>query len=161
MSCLLNQNKAEVVIAKTELLILPKPDTLESTDNVAVALSCQANYDEAEGMHRRAPEVREKSLGKEHLDTLSSMNNMRWCYVNYDKAERMHCQVFDIRQKVLDPEHPDTLMSMSNLASGLLNYRGKYDEAMGIRRRVRPSYHYNVRGTTRQCLRIYNNSSQI
>ena len=45
-------------------------------DNVALALSCRANHDEAEGMHRRAPEVRAKALGKEHLVTLSSMNNM-------------------------------------------------------------------------------------
>jgi hypothetical protein len=75
-SCLLNQNKAGVVIAETELLILPESDTLESMDNVALALSCRANHDEAEGMHRRAPEVRAKALGKEHLVTLSSMNNM-------------------------------------------------------------------------------------
>lgn len=72
-SRLLNQNKAGVVIAETELLILPESDTLESMDNVALALSCRANH---EGMHRRAPEVRAKALGKEHLVTLSSMNNM-------------------------------------------------------------------------------------
>jgi hypothetical protein len=68
---LLNQNKAGVVIAETELLILSA-----GMDNVALALSCRANHDKAEGMHRRAPEVRAKALGKEHLVTLSSMNNM-------------------------------------------------------------------------------------
>jgi hypothetical protein len=71
-----NQSKAEVVIVETGLLILPEPDTLESMDNVALALSYHGNHDEAEGMHRRALEGREKSLGKEHLVTLSSMNNM-------------------------------------------------------------------------------------
>jgi hypothetical protein len=53
-----------------------EPDTLESMDNVALALSYHGNHDEAEGMHRRTLEGREKALGKEHLDTLSSMNNM-------------------------------------------------------------------------------------
>jgi len=75
---LLNQNKAEVVIVETELLILPEPDTLESVDNVALALNYQGNYDEAEGMHRRALEGRENVLGKEHPDTLSSIK-WRWC----------------------------------------------------------------------------------
>ena len=49
--CLLNQNKAGVVIVETELLILPEPDTLESVDDVALVLNYQGNYDEAEGMH--------------------------------------------------------------------------------------------------------------
>ena len=43
---------------------------------MALALNHQGNYDEAEGMHRRAPERMEIVLGKEHLDTLPSMNNM-------------------------------------------------------------------------------------
>jgi hypothetical protein len=55
---LLNQIKAEVVIVETELLILPELDTLESMDNMALALNYQGNYDEAEGMHRRALEGR-------------------------------------------------------------------------------------------------------
>lgn len=73
---MLNQNKAEVVIAETELLVLPEPDTLSSMDNMALALNYQGNYDEAERMHRQALEGREKVLGKKHLDTLSSMDNM-------------------------------------------------------------------------------------
>jgi hypothetical protein len=36
-------------------------------DNVALALSYHGNHDEAEGMHRRALEGREKALGKEYL----------------------------------------------------------------------------------------------
>jgi hypothetical protein len=37
-----------VAIVETELLILPEP---ESMDNMALVLSYQSNYDEAEGMH--------------------------------------------------------------------------------------------------------------
>jgi hypothetical protein len=43
-----------VVIVETGLLILPEPDTLESMDNVALALSYHGNHVEAEGMHRQA-----------------------------------------------------------------------------------------------------------
>ena len=153
-----------MVIVETELLILPEPDTLESMDNMALALNYQGNYDEAEGMHRRALEGREKVLGKEHPDTLSSMNNMALVLDyqgKYHEAERMHRQVLDIRQKVQVPEHPDRLTSMGNLAL-VLDNQGKYDEAEGIHRRVRPSYHCGVIEalSTHQCLRIYSNGSQ-
>ena len=85
-------------------------------------------------------------LGKEHPDTLSSMNNMALVLDyqgKYDEAERMHRQVLDIRQRVQVPEHPDRLTSMGNLAL-VLDNQGKYDEAERIHRRVRPSYHYGV-----------------
>jgi hypothetical protein len=40
-------------------------------------------------------------------------------------------------------DHPDTSTSMGNLAL-VLDNQGKYDEAEGIHRRVRPSYHCGV-----------------
>jgi hypothetical protein len=41
-----------------------------------VVLGYQGRYEEAEQMNRRALEGREKALGKEHLDTLTSVNNL-------------------------------------------------------------------------------------
>jgi len=52
----------------------------------------------------------------------------------------MHRQVLDIRQKGQVPEHPDRLTSMVDLEL-VLDNQGKYDEADGIHRRVRLSYH--------------------
>ena len=92
-----------MVIVETELLILPEPDTLENMDSMVLALNYRGNYDEAEGMHRRGLEGREKVLGKEHPATLSSMNNMALVLGyqgNYDETERMHGHVLDIRQRV-------------------------------------------------------------
>ena len=40
------------------------------------ALNGQDKYEQAEGMHRRALGLRETVLGKEHPDTLASMNNL-------------------------------------------------------------------------------------
>lgn len=73
-------------------------------------------------------------LGKEHPNTLSSMNNLAWVLVrqgNYDEAEQIHRQTLALRETVLGKEHPDTLASMNNLAV-LLDYQGNYDEAKQI-----------------------------
>jgi Tfp pilus assembly protein PilF len=45
-------------------------------DNVGVALSNQKKYAEAEVMYRRAMEGREKTLGPEHADTLTSTKDL-------------------------------------------------------------------------------------
>jgi tetratricopeptide (TPR) repeat protein len=44
--------------------------------NLATVLECQGKYEKAEEMHRRALRVMEKVPGKEHPDTLMSMNNL-------------------------------------------------------------------------------------
>jgi tetratricopeptide (TPR) repeat protein len=52
------------------------PDTLTSINNLALVLSSQGKYDEAERIHRQALALRETVLGKEHPNTLTSMNNL-------------------------------------------------------------------------------------
>jgi tetratricopeptide (TPR) repeat protein len=50
----------------------------------------QGRYDEAEPLYHRALEVREQVLGKEHPDTLSSINNLAELYKaqgRYEEAE--------------------------------------------------------------------------
>jgi Tetratricopeptide repeat len=73
-------------------------------------------------MHQRTLELREKALGKEHPDTLTSMSNLAEALSGqgrYAKAEWMHQQTLELREKVSGKEHPDTLTSMSNLAEAL------------------------------------------
>ena len=45
-------------------------------NNLALVLRIQGKYEEAEEMHRRALELKEKVLGPEHPSTLTSMNNL-------------------------------------------------------------------------------------
>jgi hypothetical protein len=52
------------------------PSTLTSMNNLAMVLSDQGKYEEAEAMHRQALGLREKALGKEHPSILTSMNNL-------------------------------------------------------------------------------------
>ena len=61
-------------------------------------------------------------LGKEHLDTLTSVNNLAsdlWSQGRYEEAEALDRRVLNRREKVIGKEHPDTLTSVSNLVSDL------------------------------------------
>jgi light-regulated signal transduction histidine kinase (bacteriophytochrome) len=64
--------------------------------------------------------IRERLLGPEHPDTLSSRNNLANGYLalgRNDEAVKLHEETLAIRERVLGPEHPDTLNSRNNLAS--------------------------------------------
>ncbi|KAF2647204.1 TPR-like protein [Lophiostoma macrostomum CBS 122681] len=95
-------------------------------------------YRDAELAHQRLLEQREEVLGKEHPDTLRSMNNVAGALQNqgkYTEAEKMHQGTLVMRGMVLGTEHPHTLASMSNLA-GALSSQGKYAEAEKMHRKT-------------------------
>ncbi|KAK3176512.1 hypothetical protein OEA41_007835 [Lepraria neglecta] len=80
----------------------------------------------------------EKMLGKEHPNTLTSINNLALVLSsqgNYEEAERIDRQALALRERVLGKEHPDTLGSMNNLAS-VLSRQSKYEEAEKIYRQA-------------------------
>ena len=52
------------------------PDTLGSTNNLALLLQAKGDLAGAEPLYRRALEGRERSLGPSHPDTLQSLNNL-------------------------------------------------------------------------------------
>jgi len=67
-------------------------------------------------MHQRALEGREKVLGPEDPDTLTSVSNLGSVLNGlgkYEEAEAMHQRALEGREKVLGPEDPDTLTSVS------------------------------------------------
>ena len=77
-------------------------------------------------------------LGKEHPDTLTSMDNLAGVLSDqgkYGQAEEMYRQVLGLSETVLGKEYPDTLTSMDNLA-GVLSDQGKYGQAEEMYRRV-------------------------
>jgi len=79
-----------------------------------------------------------KMLGKEHPDTLGSMNDLAVVLHKqgkFDKAEKMHRQVLMVRETTQGKNHPDTLTSMNNLAV-VLHRQGKYDMAEKMQRQV-------------------------
>ena len=86
---------------------------------------------EAVELSHKAMTVRQKTLGQEHEDTLSSMGMMGLAYSlggQWTGAEELQVQVMETRQRVLGQEHPDTLTSKANLASTYWN-QGRWKEA--------------------------------
>ncbi|RYP75129.1 hypothetical protein DL771_002590 [Monosporascus sp. 5C6A] len=106
--------------------------------HIGQSYSILGKYKEAELILRPAVELREKVLGREHPDTLVSMNNFAEDLRNqgrYEKAEQIHRQTLELREQVLGREHPNTLASISNLAL-VLDSRGKHDEAEQMQRQT-------------------------
>ncbi|CUA71457.1 Nephrocystin-3 [Homo sapiens] [Rhizoctonia solani] len=79
-----------------------------------------------------------RTLGGNHPDTLSSLNNLAMTYPGlgrYDDAEQLLVQVVDARRRLLGDEHSDTLSSMGNLAS-TYSRLARYDKAQQLQAQV-------------------------
>ncbi|MBI5683973.1 MAG: tetratricopeptide repeat protein [Verrucomicrobia bacterium] len=105
----------------------------------------QGDYRQAVEVLRPIINIRQRLLGPEHPDTLTSRSNLAAALIaqgSNAEAMREFRAVLVTRQRVLGPEHSDTLTSRSNLAAAFI-YQGKYAEAeaesravLAIRQRV-------------------------
>jgi hypothetical protein len=71
-------------------------------------------------MYRQVLEGREKALGLDHLQTLTSASDLGlilWRQGKYEEAEAMHRRVLEGREKVLGLEHSETFASVHQLAT--------------------------------------------
>ena len=71
----------------------------------------KGEYDKAIELYRKALEIKEKVLGKEHPSTATSYNNIGLAYYNkgkYDKAMEFYRKAEKIREQKLGPDHPYT-----------------------------------------------------
>ena len=78
-------------------------------------------------------EIYEKVLGKEHIDTAMSYNNIGNVSCNlgkYNEAFKYFDRALQIQEKVLGEEHIDTAMSYNNIGR-IYAILGKYDKALG------------------------------
>ncbi|KAL1991172.1 hypothetical protein VTN49DRAFT_5676 [Thermomyces lanuginosus] len=95
-------------------------------------------YNEAETTHRQALEIREKILGRNNPDTLTSVRNLGLALERqrlYERAEALYRRALDGRLKVLGPDHPDILASISNWGDVLV-FQGEYEKVEAMFRRA-------------------------
>ena len=81
---------------------------------------------------------RERVLGPEHPDTLTSVNNLAALLRikgDYAQAEPLYRRALKGRERILGKNHPDTLESVNNLAL-LLSDKGDYAQAESLLRRL-------------------------
>jgi hypothetical protein len=81
-------------------------------------------YVDAEKMTKKSTEFRERVLGDEHPDTITSKANLALTYWNqgrWTEAETMGLEVLETSKRVLGDEHPSTITRKANLASTYRN----------------------------------------
>ncbi|OQD94930.1 hypothetical protein PENSOL_c023G10428 [Penicillium solitum] len=101
-------------------------------------LDLQGAYEEAEAMHRRALEGYKKVLGREHPDTLTSVDKLGLVLSRqgkFEEAEALHRRALEATEKVLRREHPNTLTNVGNLGK-VLSKQGQYEEVEAMHRRA-------------------------
>jgi eukaryotic-like serine/threonine-protein kinase len=110
------------------------PDTLESCNNLGLALFSAGRYVEAINLHEETSRRTDAKLGPEHSDALTSRLNLANAYEAAGRttlAIELHERILKIREAKLGPEHADTLASCNGLA---LAYEaaGRYSEAIKL-----------------------------
>ena len=97
----------------------------------SVRLYGAGKYDEARPLIERALDIREKTLGPDHADVATVLNNLGILdYLKGDsaKAERLFQRALTIREKALGGSHPDVAAALNSLAN-LYSGRGDYVKA--------------------------------
>jgi tetratricopeptide (TPR) repeat protein len=107
-------------------------------DTLGKFLRLSARFKEAERLYRRALDIREKTLGKEHPDTITTLDNLARVLDDkgdYEEAEKLYRRALEIFEKTLGKEHPNTATTLNSLAI-LLRHKGNYEEAEKLFRRA-------------------------
>jgi tetratricopeptide (TPR) repeat protein len=124
-------NEATLTLTTSEF----GPDSKETAtalNNLALSYSHLARYAEAEPLFRRAIEIDEKALGKEHGATYNNLAVLLQAEGKYAEAEPLFRRAIEIDERALGKEHGATY---NNLAV-LLQAEGKYAEAEPLFRRA-------------------------
>jgi len=108
---------------------LEKRNLLDAASEFASFFNSQGRYEAAEEMIRRALEGREKALGVEHPDTLTSVYCLAYllhAQRQYDAASLLYQRAAAGYQKMLGRYHPTTLACSTHYSSMLneMNRRG-------------------------------------
>ncbi|KAJ3573297.1 hypothetical protein NPX13_g4754 [Xylaria arbuscula] len=131
--------------------------------NLASVLQDQGKYNEAEQLNRQVLEERERVLGEQHPDTLTSLSSLAFtlrCEEKFEEAETLNRQALEGREKILGSHHPDTLTSVNNLSLVLLDQQ-KYAEAERLSRHAVQGYRTELGAQHPHTLTSLNNLASI
>ena len=94
-------------------------DCQRMASGIALVYSEAGRVQEALQLEEQVVEIRKRTLGEEHPDTLGSIHNLA---LRYSEAGKRHKalqlteRVVEVKERTLGEEHPDTLRSIHNLA---------------------------------------------
>ena len=140
-----NWKQCEQLLPHVELLYEAEPASeqlltawAQVLTNAASYLWMKGNYQTAQAVVTKAVTARERVLGLDNDQTLTSVTMLALVLQDqgkYDEAEKLNRRALEGREKTLREHHPDTLTSVNNLAL-VLQDQGKYDEAEKLNRRA-------------------------
>ncbi len=96
------------------------PEAGRLLNEVGYYLYYRAQYGEAEPLYRRAISIGEKTLGPEHPNLATRLNNLAGLYQDqgkYAEAEPLYRRSLGIFEKVLGKGHPSTERVRANYAA--------------------------------------------
>ena len=99
-------------------------------------------YDQGLVLAQQALEKAEKTIGPNHPETVSSLNNLAVLYQDqgdYPRAEPLYQRALAIDEKALGPDHPLVATSLNNLAL-LYKAKGDYPRAEPLYQRALAIY---------------------
>ena len=105
------------------------------TTRLAAAYRAAGRAGEAIPLFEQVLADRQRVLGEEHRDTLSSWNNLASAYRaagRFGEAIPLYEATLADGERVLGEEHPDTLNSRSNLASAFYQAAGRLGQAIPL-----------------------------
>ncbi|MBE8968722.1 tetratricopeptide repeat protein [Nostocales cyanobacterium LEGE 12452] len=97
----------------------------------AEKLSNEGKYGEAIPLVERVLAIRKQTLGDEHPDVATSLNNLAFLYReqgHYKRAEPLYRQALEMYKRLLGNEHPGVANTLNNLAV-LYSSQGRYEQA--------------------------------
>ncbi|UCF33007.1 MAG: tetratricopeptide repeat protein, partial [Phycisphaerales bacterium] len=97
------------------------PETLESLNNLGIALRHLGRLDEAERVYREVLESRQRVLGKTHPDTLDTRNSFGSLMLHQEipECETFLRETFELCRGALGENHGQTTSAMNNLGTYL------------------------------------------
>ena len=110
------------------------PEAVRLLTRAGFALRTLKQYDQAEVFYKRALETVEKTLGSEHQEVATCLNNLASFYSiqsQNDQAEVFYKRALEIRAKTLGPEHPSTTVILEGYTTLLRNMNRK-EEAITL-----------------------------
>lgn len=128
-----NEEKYPVIHGELESIELQ-----DAAFNFGQFFNSQGRYNISEEMIRSSLKWRKQILGKEHPNTLQSMNSLGIALggqAKHNEAKGVFEQTLQLREKILGKDHPDTLATMHSLAV-VLDIQGEYKEAEQIFRQA-------------------------
>lgn len=123
--------------AETTEVNLKAPEPASNGDR-APSDPGQERYGKAILLLKQKLETRERTLGKEHPFTLTTVNSLALLYKaqgSYGEAEPLYKRALEASERTLGREHPFTLATVNSLAS-LYKEQGRYGEAEQLYRRT-------------------------